>query len=62
MAVCKEEWASAMVANLRFARARFWQKRIDFFIAFCLLTETNGIDRYNVDICATSEEQTKTSF
>lgn len=32
------------------------------FIAFCLLTETNGIDRYNVDICATSEEQAKTSF
>ncbi len=32
------------------------------FVAFCATTETNSIPRYNVDICATSDEQAKTSF
>ena len=32
------------------------------FIAFCLVTVVNGIRDYNVDICANSEEQAKTSF
>lgn len=32
------------------------------FICFCLITETNGIDYYDIDICANSEEQAKTSF
>lgn len=29
---------------------------------FCLITETNGIPQYNIDICATSEDQARTSF
>lgn len=32
------------------------------FIAFCLITAANGILDYNVNICANSEEQAKTSF
>lgn len=32
------------------------------FEDFCLITETNGIPKYNIDICANSEEQAKTSF
>lgn len=32
------------------------------FEDFCLITETNGIQNYHVDICANSEEQAKTSF
>lgn len=29
---------------------------------FCLITETNGVAYYDIDICANSEEQAKTSF
>lgn len=32
------------------------------FEDFCLITETNGIEQYDIDICANSEEQAKTSF
>ena len=32
------------------------------FEDFCLLTETNGIPNYDIDICATTEDQAKTSF
>lgn len=32
------------------------------FEDFCLLTKTNGIERYDIDICATNEEQAKTTF
>lgn len=32
------------------------------FEDFCLLTPTNGIRDYDIDICANSEEQAKTSF
>ena len=32
------------------------------FEDFCLLTPTNGIKNYDIDICATSEEQAKKSF
>ena len=32
------------------------------FEAFCAMTGVNGIRNYNVDICATSEDQAKTSF
>lgn len=32
------------------------------FQAFCQLTKTNGIRNYDVDICATSEDQAETSF
>ena len=32
------------------------------FEGFCQLTEPNGVPFYNVDICATSEDQAKTSF
>ncbi len=32
------------------------------FEDFCLLTETHGIQNYNIDIYATSEDQAKTSF
>lgn len=32
------------------------------FEDFCLLTETNGIVGYDIDICANSEEQARTSF
>jgi len=32
------------------------------FLAFCLVTDTNGVAYYDVDICATSEDQAKTSF
>lgn len=32
------------------------------FEDFCLLTETNGVAYYDIDICATNEEQAKTSF
>lgn len=32
------------------------------FIAFCAMTKKNGIHDYDVDICANSEEQAKTSF
>lgn len=32
------------------------------FLAFCLVTETNGIQEYDIDISANSEEQAKTSF
>lgn len=32
------------------------------FEDFCLITETNGIEYYDIDICANSEEQAKTSF
>lgn len=32
------------------------------FIDFCLITETNGILEYHIDICANSEEQAKTTF
>lgn len=32
------------------------------FICFCLITETNGVAYYDIDICANSEEQAKTSF
>ena len=32
------------------------------FEDFCLTTETNGINQYDIDICANSEEQAKTSF
>lgn len=32
------------------------------FEDFCLVTETNGIQNYHIDICANSEEQAKTSF
>lgn len=34
----------------------------DAFTAFCALTKVNGIQNYDVDICANSEEQAKTSF
>lgn len=32
------------------------------FEDFCLITETNGIPNYDIDICANSEEQAKTTF
>ena len=32
------------------------------FEDFCLLTETHGVPYYNIDICANSEEQAKTTF
>ncbi len=32
------------------------------FIAFCMITNINGIEGYDVDICANSEEQAKRSF
>jgi phage terminase large subunit-like protein len=32
------------------------------FEDFCLITETNGVAYYHIDICANSEEQAKTSF
>ena len=32
------------------------------FEDFCLVTETNGVAYYDIDICANSEEQAKTSF
>jgi len=32
------------------------------FTCFCLITNTNDIAYYDVDICATSEDQAKTSF
>lgn len=32
------------------------------FEDFCLLTPTNGVAYYDIDICANSEEQAKTSF
>ena len=32
------------------------------FEDFCLMTKINGIKKYNIDICANSEEQSKTSF
>lgn len=32
------------------------------FEDFCLLTDTNGVPYYDIDICATSEDQAKTSF
>lgn len=32
------------------------------FEDFCLVTETNGIRNYHIDICATTEDQAKTSF
>lgn len=32
------------------------------FEDFCLTTETNGVAYYDIDICANSEEQAKTSF
>lgn len=32
------------------------------FEDFCLITETNGIAQYHIDICANSEEQARTSF
>lgn len=34
----------------------------DGFVAFCSITNVNGIGFYDVDICANSEEQAKTSF
>lgn len=32
------------------------------FAAFCLITSANGIREYDISICATSEDQAKTSF
>ena len=32
------------------------------FVCFCMLTETHGVAYYDIDICANSEEQAKTSF
>ena len=32
------------------------------FEDFCLITDTNGIEEYDIDICANSEEQAKTTF
>lgn len=32
------------------------------YVCFCLSTETNGVAYYDIDICATSEDQAKTSF
>ncbi len=32
------------------------------FIDFCLITDTNGIYEYDIDICANSEDQAKTTF
>lgn len=32
------------------------------FEDFCLMTDTNGVAYYDIDICATSEDQAKTSF
>lgn len=32
------------------------------FEDFCLITDTNGIKEYHIDICANSEEQAKTTF
>ncbi len=32
------------------------------YLSFCLMTETNGIPNYNIDIIANSELQAKTSF
>lgn len=32
------------------------------FEDFCLITETNGVPYYDIDICANSEEQARTSF
>ena len=32
------------------------------FLAFCMLSKANGIDYYDVDLCANSEKQAKTSF
>lgn len=32
------------------------------FEDFCLITETNGVAYYDIDICANSEEQAKTTF
>ena len=32
------------------------------FLCFCLTTDTNNVSYYDVDICATSEDQAKTSF
>lgn len=32
------------------------------YICFCMSTETNGVAYYDIDLCATSEDQAKTSF
>jgi len=32
------------------------------FVCFCLITPTNGVAYYDIDICANSEEQAMTSF
>lgn len=32
------------------------------FEDFCLLTKTNGIEKYDIDLCATNEEQAKRTF
>ena len=32
------------------------------YICFCMSTETNGVAYYDIDICATSEDQARTSF
>lgn len=32
------------------------------FLAFCLLSKANGIDSYDIDLCANSEKQATTSF
>lgn len=32
------------------------------FSAFCLMSKTNGVDKYHVDLCATTEEQARTSY
>lgn len=32
------------------------------FISFCAMTRTHGVDNYDIDICANSEEQAKRSF
>lgn len=34
----------------------------DAYAAFCLLSKANGINNYDVDICANTEDQAKTSF
>lgn len=32
------------------------------YVCFCMITDTNGVAYYDIDICATSEDQAKTSF
>lgn len=62
MCVFRADWTPRWSQELVYMGRGGGKNGYDSFVAFCALTKVNGVRDYDVDICANSEEQARTSF